>query len=353
MMSDIKKTRLFKIDSTKPDNALIKVAADAIRSGLLVAFPTETVYGLGANAHSAEAVGKIYAAKERPSSDPIIVHICNLAQLEDVAVEIPDLARKLASQFWPGPLTLVLVRHANVPSIVSAGLDTVAVRMPSHPVALALIQAANLPIAAPSANRFARPSATTADHVLNDLRDRVDIILDGGSATIGVESTILDLTGSHPLVLRPGGVTLEALRSVVPDVQLLSKYLDADDAGIVAPGMLLKHYSPRATLCLFSGDLKNVLSAMHDFAIQEISMGRRLGLLISITDQGHFADIPAEFFILGHDLNEISHNLFAGMRTLDAAGVDSILVHDFGRFGLGAALWDRLLRASEGRLIRC
>jgi len=187
-------TRVFNVSPTSPELEPIQAAADVLRAGGLVAFPTETVYGLGANALDSEAVGRIFTAKGRPASDPIILHLYQMAQLELVAQDIPDFAYELAGQFWPGPLTLILSRHPNVPANVSAGMPTVAVRMPSHPVAVALLKATNLPVAAPSANRFARPSATSADHVRQDLDGRIDIILDGGAAVIGVESTILDLT---------------------------------------------------------------------------------------------------------------------------------------------------------------
>ncbi len=197
-------TRLLAVDPALPDAAIMRQAADVLRAGGLVAFPTETVYGLGANATDAEAVSRIFSAKQRPASDPLIVHIASPEQLDQVTRFIPDLARTLAARFWPGALTLVLQRGAAVPSNVSAGRTTVAVRMPNHPIARALIQTADLPVAAPSANTFSRPSATSAQHVLDDLNGRVDIILDGGTTPIGVESTVLDLTVDPPVILRPG-----------------------------------------------------------------------------------------------------------------------------------------------------
>jgi L-threonylcarbamoyladenylate synthase len=346
-------TRLLSVNPTRPEPEVIRVAATVFQSGGLVAFPTETVYGLGANALDAEAVGRIFSAKDRPASDPIIVHIHDWSHLESVAINIPELAYDLARTFWPGPLTLVLRRHANIPPNVSAGMDTVAVRIPNHPVALALLQTAALPIAAPSANRFARPSATTAWHVLDDLNGRVDVILDGGPALIGVESTILDLTKAKPTVLRPGGVTLESLRTFIPDIQVISKHLREDEQGIDAPGMLYKHYSPRAQLLFFTGESESVITAMQTCATEQITLGKRVGVLIPHPEQSDFAHIPVKCFLLGDNLVEISHNLFAGIRALDATGVDVILVHDFGRKGLGAALWDRLLRAAEGHFIPC
>ena len=352
-MSSAIETRIFHVIPARIEGDVINIAATVLQSGGLVAFPTETVYGLGANAFDSDAVGRIFSAKERPAADPIIVHIHELGQLETVATHVPQLAYDLARKFWPGPLTLVLRRHPNIPPIVSAGMATIAVRMPNHPVALALLRAAALPIAAPSANRFARPSATTAQHVLDDLNGRVDVILDGGPATIGVESTILDLNREIPAILRQGGVTVEALGAIVPDLQLISKFLREDEQGIEAPGMLYKHYSPRARLLLFTGATESTITAMKSAASEQVASGNKVGLLLPPSETHNFDDILVECFPLGDNLDEISHNLFAGMRALDRAGVDVILVHDFGREGLGAALWDRLLRAAEGHYVQC
>lgn len=344
-------TRILRVNPSAPELESIQEAARVLCAGGLVAFPTETVYGLGANALDAQAVERIFAAKGRPASDPIIVHLHDLAQLLTVAMNIPDLAYELARQFWPGPLTFILQRSVNIPPNVSAGMSTVAVRMPAHPVATALLQAANLPIAAPSANRFARPSATTAAHVLEDLDGRIDMILDGGAAVIGVESTILDLTKDQPMILRPGGITLEILRTVIPDVKIVSKHLRADEQGIEAPGMLYKHYSPRAELLLFNGSQNDLLPAIHNHALQHIAQGRKVGLLLLDNELTLFADLTVEIVNLGSNESEVSHNLFSAMRSLDQAAVDVILVHGFGQSGLGLALWDRLLRAAEGRII--
>jgi len=344
-------TRVISIDPIAPESQYINEAATILRAGGLVAFPTETVYGLGANALDARAVDRIFAAKGRPASDPVIVHIYDLAQLPAIAIKIPDLAYQLANQFWPGPLTFVLLRSPNVPANVSAGMPSVAVRMPSHPVAVALLRAANVPVAAPSANRFARPSATSAAHVLEDLGGRIDIILEGGAAIIGVESTIIDLTKDHPTVLRPGGITFETLRTHIPDLQVVSKHLHADEQGIEAPGMLYKHYSPRAELLLFNGSADVLIPAMRTHAIKQIEQGKKVGLLLPANELNTVADLPVEIVTLGSTEAEVSHNLFSAMRSLDQTGVDVILVHGFSRSGLGAAIWDRLLRAAEGHII--
>jgi L-threonylcarbamoyladenylate synthase len=345
-------TQIIHLNPDQPDVKLIEQAAEILRAGGLVAFPTETVYGLGANAYDAAAVERIFSAKGRPASDPIIVHIHSLSQLDKIATLIPPITFQLAGVFWPGPLTLVLERSARIPPNVSAGMPTVAVRMPNHPITLALLCAADVPIAAPSANRFARPSATTAMHVLEDLGGQVDVILDGGPATIGVESTILDLTKTPPVVLRPGGVALEKLRVYLPDVAVIARHLHPDEAGIEAPGMLVKHYSPRAAVLLFVGDLAQVIPAMQARARELIAAGQRVGVLTPDSEVGHFDGLNVRIILLGDTLESASHRLFAGMRALDQQAVDAILVHSYEPIGLGAALADRLLRAAEGRVIR-
>src|SRR6266852_9466233 len=236
-------SEVVHIDAVHPEMAIIERAAALIRAGEVVVFPTETVYGLGADALQTQAVERIFAAKGRPFSDPLIVHIAGERALRDLVSTIPAQVEQLIETFWPGPLTLILPRSPLVPTLVTAGLDTVAVRMPRHPVALALIRAAGTPIAAPSANRFMHVSPTTAQHALADLHGRVPLILDGGPCEVGVESTVLDLCSTVPTILRPGGVSLEALRAVLPDVQLPSRRLHEDAHSVVAaqksPGRLL------------------------------------------------------------------------------------------------------------------
>ncbi|PJF29419.1 MAG: threonylcarbamoyl-AMP synthase [Phototrophicales bacterium] len=347
------KTRILQVNPNQPDDENIQIAAHIIRDGGLVAFPTETVYGLGANALDGDALDRIYQAKERPASDPIIAHIAHIDQLHQLAIHVPlHLVTPLAERFWPGALTLVLHRAPHVPPNIATGLNTIAVRMPAHPIARALIIASGVPIAAPSANTFTRPSATTAQHVLEDLQDRVDVVLDGGETTIGLESTVLDLTNPQtPMILRPGGVLLDELRAILPNVQLAPRYLKTDEV-TSSPGQMLKHYSPRAKIKLFAGPLYSMLLAMKETAQLHINKGEKVGLLIANEDCHHLASCGI-IQPLGKrdDLKTISHNLFAGMRYLDSQKVDVILTRDFGRSGLGAALWDRLLRAAEGRVI--
>jgi L-threonylcarbamoyladenylate synthase len=348
-------TIIIIVDSSTPDVNAIQQAAAILRGGGLVAFPTETVYGLGANALDAVAVQRIFVAKGRPASDPLIVHIAALDQLDSVAEQVPALAHTLAQAFWPGPLTLVLKRRAAIPATVSAGRDTVAVRIPDHAVALALARTAGVPIAAPSANMFTRPSPTNAAHVLEDLDGRIDLLLDGGPTPIGLESTVLDLTSAQPVLLRPGGVSVEALRQYIPDLVFVPRYveLEPDSAAPTSPGMLLKHYSPRAELLLFAGSPERALARMRQAALAAIERGARVGVMLPNEDVDTFADLAVVIILLGprNDLSQIGRRMFAGMRALDQRGMQRILVREVERAGIGLAIWDRLLRAAEGQVI--
>jgi L-threonylcarbamoyladenylate synthase len=347
-------TRVIVLDPASPEPDLIAEAAAVLRAGGLVAFPTETVYGLGANARDPQAVARIFAAKGRPAADPLIVHLADPALLETVACAVPAEARALARRFWPGPLTLVLRRHPDIAPNVAAGMPSVAVRVPDHPVARALIAAAGVPVAAPSANLFSRPSPTAARHVLEDLAGRIDLLLDAGPTRVGLESTVVSLLDDPPAVLRPGGVPLEALREALPAVELRARYLEVHEAAgqAAGPGMLLKHYSPRAEVLLFVGPLERVLEAMRASAEAGVS-ARRVGVLAPDEELGRFAGLPVELAALGprDDLAAVAARLFAGLRALDQRGVDLILVRGMGQQGLGLAIWDRLLRATEGRVV--
>ncbi len=346
-------TRVLTVDPLHPDPAVIEQAASLIREGQLVAFPTETVYGLGANALDPRAVSRIFEAKGRPATDPVIVHVESIMQLPEITAPLSDLARALIDAFWPGPLTLILPRGPRVPPNVSAGLSTVAVRMPAHPVAAALIAASGVPIAAPSANRFAHSSPTAAQHVFDDLQGRVPLILDGGPTSVGVESTIVDLTGDHPRLLRPGGVPLDAIAQIAPTVELVTRYARPEEGSVPAPGMMLKHYSPRADLRLFDGPDERLHPALIQ-AVQELSdQGLRAGLLVADEDQEALSSLGVPIVSLGSlsNLREIARNLFAGLRLLDTQGVDVILARAYPPSGIGLAIRDRLLRAAEGHII--
>lgn len=349
-------TRILRVDdvASPEGRAAIREAARVIRAGGLVAFPTETVYGLGANALDAHAVARIFEAKQRPLNDPLIVHIADLADLTDLAdpTGLTPLVATLTRAFWPGPLTLVLPRGSGVPPIVSAGLDTVAVRMPDHSIAQALICAAGVPIAAPSANRFGHVSPTTAQHVLDDLEGRIDLVLDGGATPIGVESTVLDVTTQPPRILRPGGVTREQIQAALAgagkrleigdwrSTSNLQSPISQSPISLPSPGMLPSHYAPRAKLVLCS-DTGDLLARRASFTAQ----GLKTGLLI-LESQREACDNLHPQFVLGETLNDMARNLYAGLRALDSAGVHVILITEVPRAGLGEAIADRLARAA-------
>jgi L-threonylcarbamoyladenylate synthase len=331
-------TEILTVNPDAPEAAAIARAAACLRDGGLVAFPTETVYGLGAHALDRAAVARIFSAKGRPATDPLIVHIARYDQVAPLVSRVPADAHTLATRFWPGALTLVLPRSAIVPDTVTAGLGTVAIRMPSHPVARALLEAANVPIAAPSANLFSRPSPTRASHVRDDLEGRVDIILDGGPTTVGLESTVIDLAGDIATILRPGAVTLEHVQQVLGAVQVRESPALSGSVAMPSPGLLPKHYSPRTPLTLYEGEPTAVEQRMKSDAAAAQAAGQRVGIL----------DFGAD-----PDLALVASRLFATLRELDASGVDLILVRGVeARDGLGVAIQDRLRRAAAGRVVK-
>jgi L-threonylcarbamoyladenylate synthase len=353
-------TELVAIDPVRPEEAKIEHAAALIRAGELVVFPTETVYGLGANALQASAVGGIFAAKGRPLHDPLIVHIADEATLADLTTAQPPDVQRLTRAFWPGPLTLILPRSSRVPSIVAAGLKTVAVRMPRHPVALALIRASGTVLAAPSANRFMHVSPTTARHVAADLGGRVPLILDGGPCSVGVESTVLDLCAPVPTILRPGGISLEALRSILPHVRLAARQVVSASADAEpmdaqrSPGQLLTHYAPSVPLLLFEGPAEAMRAEMLSELRRRREQNERTGVLIADEDVPLFEGRGALVRSLGSAANpeQVAATLFAGLRALEEAGVEVILCRSFDEHGLGLAIRDRLQRAASGKVFR-
>lgn len=349
-------SQVLTVNPVSPEPEIIVLAARLIRAGRLVAFPTETVYGLGANALDVAAVERIFIAKGRPRTDPLIVHISSPGQISAIAAEVPVEALSLVERFFPGPLTLIFRRSSSVPDAVSAGLDTVAVRMPAHPVALALIEAAGVPIAAPSANLFTHPSPTTAQHVLDDLGGRVDLVLDAGPCPIGLESTVLDMTHMPFRVLRPGGTPVEALREVIPGIVVSQRFLKTDQTApeVASPGLNLKHYSPRAAVILIMGDgPQPILERISQAAWANHRAGKKVGIMVAEEDLPFLVGIPGQVGILGSasDLEMVGRNLFAVLRQLDGAGVDVILARDFGEEGMGLAIRDRMIRAAEGRVL--
>ncbi len=347
--------RVLTVDPAVPDAAAITEAAALLTSGGLVAFPTETVYGLGADALNAHAVERIFEAKGRPADNPIIVHLADAAMLDGVAASVSEMAHVLIDRCWPGPLTLVLPASSAVPEVTRGGLPTVAVRIPAHRVALALIRATGRPIAAPSANRSGRPSPTTAQHVLADLGEVIDLVLDAGPAPLGVESTVLDLTGPAPVLLRPGGVSLEALQEIIGDVAAASGAASRDErdhAGAQAalrrsPGTRYRHYAPRARVVLVEGTPGRIEVEVAASVRRLWDQGLRVGVMVT-AEAASGVPAGAVVRVMGgrDDPTTIAARLFAQMRELDDAGLDAIVVEGISERGVGRAVMDRLRRAA-------
>ena len=336
------------IDPVKPDAAIVAQAAAMIRAGGLVAFPTETVYGLGADATNPAAVERIFAAKGRDRDDPLIVHLAGAADLDTVARDVPPLSRLLGEAFWPGPLTIVLPRHSSIAPGVSAGLATVAVRVPRHAVARALIVAAGVPIAAPSANRFMRTSPTTAAHVLGDLDGRVELVLDGGPTEVGVESTVVVVDGDDVRILRPGGVTKEALVEALATLAPDGVVRDGATGQRIGPGMLSRHYAPATTLVLITGARDAVAARLRERLGAERQAGRPVALLGDDDLLAGIDDLSARASLgAAGDTPSHARRLFAAMRDLDASGAAVILAAYSDEGGLAAAVRDRLRRAAS------
>lgn len=333
------KTEIIKIDSLCIEQGAIVTASEKIKSGGLVAFPTETVYGLGAEALNPVACSKIFRAKNRPLVDPLIVHIAEKQDLLKLSNEVYKITLDLVDAFWPGPLTLVLKKSQNIPLIVTAGLETVAVRIPDHPVALSLIRESQTPIAAPSANLFGRPSPTTARHVFDDLNGRVDLILDAGKTSIGVESTILDLTQTPFRILRPGGVSLESLRTIIPDIE------PYEGNKILSPGMFKRHYSPKAKLILIDGNGKGQVDRVRELAADFHLQGCTFGIMAKEENVEKYKGFKVKNLGAGNNLTECAANLFSVLREFDIEGVSVILAEGVKEEGMGVAIMDRLRKA--------
>ena len=342
--SDMMNTRQFGTDE-----ADLREAAALLRAGETVAFPTETVYGLGANALDAQAVDKIFAAKGRPSDNPLIVHIAHRGDVDKLAREIPPLAVRCMDHFWPGPLTLILPCTSEVPGNVTAGLETVGIRMPDHDTALGLIDLAGVPLAAPSANSSGRPSPTTAAHVAEDLAGRIAGIVDGGPAGVGVESTVLDVTGEVPMILRPGGVTREMLEAVLGRVEI-DPALEAGVGRPKSPGMKYTHYAPRGEMTLVAGthDAEKIRSLIHEAH----GRGQKVGVLT--TEERRDAYPEADVVRLcgrRDDLPSVAAGLYEAIRSFDHTDVELIYAEVFSERGVGLALMNRLRKAAGQRVI--
>lgn len=341
-------TRLIKISTENPEAELVEEAARVLKEGGLVAFPTETVYGLGGNGLNSEACKKIYFAKGRPSDNPLILHISQISELRPIVREIPQGAQKLMDAFWPGPLTMIFPKSDIVPLTTTGGLDTVAVRFPSHPVAIAIIRASGLPIAGPSANSSGKPSPTRASHVVFDLSGKIDMIVDGGAAEWGLESTIVDVTGEVPIILRPGAITKEMMEAVVDkvliDPAILSK--PSDDLRPKAPGMKYTHYSPVAKVTLVKGAVDAVIRKVNQLCAIDSAHGKKTGVMATEeTREFYQADVVLS---LGkrEKPEEIGANLFKVLRKFDFLGVDTVYSEVFPEEGEGLAIMNRLNKAA-------
>lgn len=328
-------------------------AAELIASGELVAFPTETVYGLGGDALDPEAAHRIYAAKGRPSDNPLIVHIADFSDMDRIAREIPDAARKLADAFWPGPLTMIVWKSDAVPGATTGGLDTVAVRMPNHPVARELIRRSGKLIAAPSANTSGRPSPTEAKHVWEDMNGRIPMILDGGAVKIGIESTIIDLTEEVPMVLRPGYITPAMLSNVLSrEVVIDPGIIAADDMRKPkAPGMKYKHYAPKADMIIVDGPQEDVVRKINQLVKEKQQKNIRTAVIATEETKGAYT--ADDILCIGSrtDEDSIAHHLFHILRECDDLGVGAIYSENFSTPRIGQAIMNRMLKAAAHQVI--
>lgn len=333
---------------------VLKPAAELIRQGGLVAFPTETVYGLGASAFCTEAVERIFQAKGRPADNPLIVHISDLAQLDDIVSRVPEAARMLIERFWPGPLTLVMPKKPQIPNAVTAGLSTVAVRFPQHPAAQALISMAGVPIAAPSANTSGRPSPTTAGHVIDDLFGKIDAVIDGGSCCFGLESTVVDVSVETPVLLRPGSVTYEQLCDVLGRVALGQGVTKQPGEHVTAkaPGMKYTHYSPNAQVVVVKGESGAVTRYINEKIKEQHRLGKKAGAMVYQQVLGHIrqADVLLSLGDI-HHRSPAAARLFAYLRTFEQQGVDVVYAQDCGETGIGLAISNRLNKAAGYEIV--
>ncbi|HSA97553.1 MAG TPA: L-threonylcarbamoyladenylate synthase [Candidatus Nitrosotenuis sp.] len=342
------RTKILKINPTRPQISVIRQAAQLIRNGETVAFPTETVYGLGANALNPSAVKKIFEAKGRPADNPLIIHIHDKRDLKRLASDIPEITEKIIAKFWPGPLTVVLKKSKIVPKITTGGLNTVAIRMPKNKVASLLIKEAGVPLAAPSANFFGRPSPTLARHVSADLAGRISMILDGGRTRIGIESTVIDLTSKTPMLLRPGGVTLEQMQKVVGEIRI-HPVIKGGKSKLVhrSPGMKYRHYSPNAKIILVEGSAQDVDKKILQLASRFKKQKKRVGIMSTQKNRVYKADMTR---FVGSSPDKIAANLYKAFREFDAQKIDVILAHGISKKGLGLGVMNRLGKAAHKKI---
>ncbi len=351
----MKKTILLKVDPNEPDLRKIIVAANIIKKGGLVAFPTETVYGLGANVLNPKAVFSLFEAKNRPVDNPPIIHVENLGQIKYLAKKIPIKAKLLIDEFWPGPLTIVLQRSEITPKESTAGLDTIAIRMPQHKVALALIKHSNCSIAAPSANLSGKPSPTLAKHVLDDLNGKIDLILDGGPTGIGVESTVVNFTVDPPEVLRPGGISIEDLKKIIDDIKI-HPFVIADKQllleKISSPGMKHKHYAPKAKVILVEGAISSIVNKVVELSKKYMLKELKVGILATQETIKYYNTDVVKSLGSRFNLKVIAQNLFSLLREFDDENVEIIIAEGVPCEGMGLAVMNRLRKAAAYNIVK-
>ncbi len=346
------KTKIVIVDENKIDAAVIEEAGQILKHGGLVAFPTETVYGLGGDALNETSSAKIYEAKGRPSDNPLIVHIAHMDFLAAIVEEVPNEAYRLAEKYWPGPLTMIFKKSGLVPYATTGGLETVAVRMPAHKTAQALIKAAGGYVAAPSANRSGRPSPTIAKYVIEDLDGRVDMIIDGGEVNIGLESTIIDLSGENPMLLRPGYITEEMLRETVGDVEVDRTLLDSESKEAPkAPGMKYRHYAPKGSLAVVEGTQQDVVSYINQKIEESRSQGLKTGVIATDESADSYLADVVKSVGSRKDENAIARHLFRILREFDEESVQVMYAESFASQGIGQAIMNRLLKAAGHHVI--
>ncbi len=347
------KTKVVCIDEQHIDKKLIQEAGELIRQGELVAFPTETVYGLGGDALKPDSSRKIYAAKERPSDNPLIIHIAKWEDIYCICENIPESAQKLAEVFWPGPLTMILPKKPIVPLETTGGLETVAVRLPSHPVARAFIEAAGGFVAAPSANKSGRPSPTLAKYVKEDMEGNIPLILDSGAVGIGVESTIIDLTEDIPMILRPGFVTKEMLEQVLGEVKMDAALMEvASSVAPKAPGMKYRHYAPKGNLLVVMGKDRDVIRYVNDACRKATAEGKKTGVICTSENADSYTADSVKIIGSKTEESTIAHGLYQCLRECDDEGLEVIFTESFPTEGIGQAIMNRLLKAAGHQMIQ-
>lgn len=349
------KTIIRRVEDIETGHDAIELAGQYLREGRLVAFPTETVYGLGANALDVDAITEIFHAKGRPMDNPLIVHIASVDELDKLVLHVPYAARILIDKYWPGPLTLVLPRSSIIPDEVTAGLGTVAIRMPSDPVAHALIKESKVPIAAPSANSSGKPSPTSAEHVIEDLYGKIPLILDGGECRVGLESTVLDMSGKSPVILRPGGITREMIERAIGEIGVDERVLKPPHAGdnFRSPGMKYTHYAPKAPVFIVKGHMEDVPSKIVDISKEHIKSGKKVAVLATEETKDRYEDEKLIVFVMGSRAcpTTIASNLFAMLRQCDEEDVDLIVAESIDTSHEGLAIMNRMLRAAAFHVI--